>query len=158
MGGVLLLMTVTVLYAGYNVFIKVAGSHAPAEATTTIAATIALQLAALATSIVFVSILLVRGGHVLQLSASSYLWAVAAGLCIGGAEIAYFYLFAGIGTGKPMAASVAVPAVVSGTIAITAVVAMLVFKEILSLSQWTGTVLILLGVLLLSFGRGDSFG
>ena len=114
MVGLLLLITVTVLYAGYNLFIKVSGSHVPEVATTTIAATICLQLAALAISLVFVSVLLVRGGHVMQLSLGAYGWAAVAGLCIGGAEIAYFYLFGGIGTVKPMAANVAIPAIAHG--------------------------------------------
>ena len=108
MVSLLLLITATVLYAGYNLFIKVSGSHVPPEATTIVVGTICLQLAALTTSIVFASILLVRGGHVFQLSLGTYVWATAAGLCIGGAEIAYFYLFGGIGVEKPMAASRAI--------------------------------------------------
>ena len=74
----LLLITATALYAGYNLFIKVSGSHVPADATTIVLGTICLQLAALTTSIAFASILLVRGGHVFQLSFGSYVWAVAA--------------------------------------------------------------------------------
>ena len=38
MEGLLLLITVTVLYAGYNLFIKASGAHVPEMATTTIAA------------------------------------------------------------------------------------------------------------------------
>ena len=94
MTGLLLLVTVTVLYAGYNILIKVSASHVPAAATSTITATICLQIAALMTSLVYMSVIMIRGGQVLQLSWGSYLWAAAAGLCIGGAEIAYFYLFA----------------------------------------------------------------
>ncbi len=154
MVGPLLLITVTVLYAGYNLFIKVSGSHVPEVATTTIAATILLQLAALATSLVFVSVLLVRGGHVMQLSLGAYAWAVVAGLCIGGAEIAYFYLFAGIGTGKPMAANVAIPAVVSGATVIAMAAGYLVFKETLALVQVIGGACVVLGIVLLYFGRG----
>ena len=45
----LLLISVTVLYSGYNLLIKVSASHVPEAATTTIQATICLQLAALAT-------------------------------------------------------------------------------------------------------------
>ena len=99
MTGLLLLVTVTALYAGYNILIKVSASQVPAAATSTITATICLQLAGLMTSIVFVSVAMIRGGQVLQLTWGAYIWAAAAGLCIGGAEIAYFYLFRGIGGG-----------------------------------------------------------
>jgi hypothetical protein len=41
-----------------------------------------------------------------------------AGLCIGGAEIGYLYLFGGIGISKPMPANIAIPVIVSGTTAV----------------------------------------
>ncbi len=50
MAGLLLLVTVTTLYAGYNLLIKVSVSHVPAAATSTIVATICLQVAALPAS------------------------------------------------------------------------------------------------------------
>ena len=158
MGGLLLLVTVTTLYAGYNLLIKVSASHVPAAATSTIAATICLQLAALTTSIVFVMVTMIRGGQVLQLSWGAYKWAAVAGLCIGGAEIAYFYLFAGIGGSKPMAATVVIPTVVSGTIVITAIAAYFIFRESLAPIQFAGVGCIILGVLLLSFGKGLALG
>ena len=153
MAGLLLLVTVTVLYAGYNLLIKVSSSHVPAAATSTIAATICLQVAALMTSIVFVSIAMLRGGQVLQLSWGAYLWAAAAGLCIGGAEIAYFYLFSGIGTIKPMAANLVIPTVVSGTIVITVIAAYFLFRETLGLIQLAGIGCVIIGMLLLFFGK-----
>ena len=106
MASVILLAVVTVLYAGYNLLVKFSGNHVPETATTTIAATICIQLAALFTSAVFLGALAFRGGHTFALSPSAYLWAAAAGLCIGGAEIGYLYLFGGIGPFKPMDASV----------------------------------------------------
>ncbi|MEE9479491.1 MAG: EamA family transporter [Kiloniellales bacterium] len=154
MVGLLLLISVTVLYAGYNLFIKVSGSHVPEVATTTIAATICLQLAALATSFVFASVLLVRGGHVMQLSLGTYGWAAVAGLCIGTAEIAYFYLFGGIGTVKPMAANVAIPAIVCGTTVITMAAGYFFFKETLSPVQMIGGACVVLGIVLIYLGRG----
>ena len=106
MAGLILLLTATLLYAGYNLLIKVSGGHVPKTATTTVLGAICLQLAALATSLTFASWLyLFKGAQSFQLTTSAYLWAVAAGICIGGAEIVYFYLFGGIGTSKPMAAS-----------------------------------------------------
>lgn len=149
----LLLIAATVLYAGYNLLVRVSGSYVPAEATTIVMATICLQLAALTTSTVFALTLLARGGHVFQLSSGAYLWAVAAGFCIGGAEIAYFYLFGGIGAEKPMAASIAIPTIVGGTILITLVVAFFLFNESLSWIQLVGGACIILGILLL-FANG----
>ena len=153
MTGVLLLVTVTMLYAGYNLLIKVSASHVPAAATSTIAATISLQLAALMTSLVFLTIITARGGQSLQLSTGAYLWAAAAGLCIGGAEIAYFYLFGGIGGIKPMAATVVIPTVVSGTILITVIAAYFIFSETLGMIQLAGLGCIVIGMLLLYYGK-----
>lgn len=154
----LLLLTVTALYAGYNLLIKVSGSYVPAEATTTIVATILLQLAALATSTLFAAVLLLRGGHVLQLTSGAYLWAIAAGLCIGGAEIAYFYLFGGIGSQEPMAANVAIPAIVSGTVIITMLVSVLFLQESFNWTQLAGGGCIVLGVIILFLNRGAPAG
>ncbi len=148
-----LLVTVTLLYAGYNLLIKVSGSHVPAEATSTILATVCLQLAALSTSMAFIAFVVLRGGHSLALPTTAYLWAAAAGICIGGAEIAYFYLFGGIGGVKPMPATVAVPVIVSGTIVITMVVGYLVFKETLSWRQLVGGACIVVGIAILFLGK-----
>ncbi len=158
MAGLLLLVTVTTLYAGYNLLIKVSVSQVPAAATSTIAATICLQVAALMTSIAFVSVAMIRGGQVLQLTWGAYIWAAAAGLCIGGAEIAYFYLFRGIGSSNPMAANVVIPTVVSGTVVMTAIAAYFIFRETLAPIQFAGIGCIVLGVLLLYFGKGLALG
>ena len=77
MAGLILLAAVTALYAGYNLFIKLSGGQVPAESTTTILATICLQLAALLTSALFLGMLLLRGGHVLTLSTGSYFWGLS---------------------------------------------------------------------------------
>ncbi len=158
MAGLLLLVTVTMLYAGYNLLIKVSAAHVPATATSTIAATICLQIAALLTSILFLSIALIRGGQVLQLTWGAYTWAAAAGLCIGGAEIAYFYLFGGVGAIKPMAANLVIPTVVSGTIVITAIAAYFVFRESLTPIQFAGIGCVIFGVALLHIGKGVALG
>lgn len=158
MAGLLLLISVTVLYSGYNLLIKVSASHVPEAATTTIVATICLQIAALATSVVFLSVAASRGGQVFQLSPAAYGWAAAAGICIGAAEIAYFYLFGGIGGGKPMAANIVVPTVVTGTIIITVIAAYFVFGETLALTQLIGVGCIVLGLVLLYFGKGIALG
>ncbi len=95
--GTFLLIAITALYAGYNLLVKVSSTCVPESATSTVLATICLQLAALAASSTFVLVLLARGGQVLKLSPTAYAWAAGAGLCVGFAEIGYFYLFRGIG-------------------------------------------------------------
>ena len=150
----LLLISVTVLYSGYNLLIKVSASHVPEAATTTIQATICLQLAALATSLVFFSFSAVRAGQVFQLTWGAYGWAAAAGLCIGAAEIAYFYLFGGTISSPSMAANVVIPTVVSGTVVITVLATYVLFKETLSPAQLIGVACIILGLILLHSSGG----
>ena len=145
----LLLLAVTVLYAGYNLLVKVSSGHLPAAATTPILATISLQAAALAVSLVFAASLALRGGHVLAVSPPAVAWAVAAGVCIGAAEIGYFYLFRGIGGGGPMAANVAVPVIVSGAIVLTLVVSWFVFREHFTWVRLLGAALTVVGVVIL---------
>ena len=153
MSPLILLLVITVCYAGYNLFIKVSGGFVPAASTSTVLATICLQLAALATSLTFMMLLIARGGHVLQLSAPAYTWAAVAGLCIGVAEVCYFYLFGGLGDGAPMQANIAIPAIVCGTVVITAVVSYFVFRESVSATQLSGTALVILGIVLMSLGQ-----
>ena len=144
--GIALLVAVTILYAGYNLLIKISGTHVPASATTTILATIAVQVAALLTSMLFLGLLSFRGGQVFSLSPAAYLWAVLAGLCIGAAEIGYFYLFGGVGLVQPMAAAVAIPTIVSGTIVIALLFSALVLGEKIAWNQILGGTLIVLGI------------
>lgn len=149
--GIALLVAVTIFYAGYNVLIKISGSYVPASATTTILATICVQVAALLTSMLFLGLLAIRGGQVFSLPTASYLWAALAGLCIGAAEIGYFYLFGGVGLARPMAATVAIPTIVSGTIVIALLASVLVLEEKIGWSQVLGSCLIVLGIAIVFF-------
>ncbi len=150
----LLLVAVTLCYAGYNIFVKLSGSLVPATATTTIMATIGLQLAALAVSVCFYLILSVRGGNVFSLSSGAYFWAAIAGVCIGLAEIGYLYLFAGMGGMPAMSASVAIPVVVSGTIVVAMLFSVMALREPVQLPQIAGAVLICGGVALMFLPSG----
>ena len=144
--GILLLITITALYAGYNLLVKVSSLHVPDAATSTVLATICLQVAALAASCTFAALLLARGGHVLKLSPAAYAWAAGAGLCIGLAEIGYFYLFRGVGGTGPVAASVAVPVIVTGTVVLTMLISWLALKESLGAMQIAGTAVVVIGI------------
>ena len=155
-----LLLGVTSLYAGYNLLVKVSSDHVPAAATTPVLATIALQLAALGVSAAYATGLVLRGGHVLAVSPPAVAWAVAAGLCIGAAEIGYFYLFRGVAGGEPMAANVAIPIVVSGAIVFTLLVSWLVLREPFTSVRLLGAVLVVAGVVTLfaDSARGSAAG
>ena len=72
-----------------------------------------------------------------------------AGVCIGGAEIGYLYLFGGVGLSKPMAASVAIPTIVSGTIVFAMLFSYFVLKETIAWNQMLGSLLIVFGIILL---------
>jgi drug/metabolite transporter (DMT)-like permease len=156
MAAIALLVTVTMLYAGYNVLIKVSGTYVPATATTTILATISLQLATLVASMLFLGFLVFRGGQTFSLTAGSYVWAALAGLCIGSAEIGYFYLFAGVGGAEPMAATVAIPTIVSGTIVIALLFSSVVLREAIAWNQILGGFLIVLGIAAVFWGKAAS--
>ncbi len=141
-----LLILITLLYAGYNFLIKISTNHVPNETASTILATIALQVAALAISCLFAVGLITRGVTSLQLPASAYVWAVLAGLCIGAAEIAYFYLFRGFAGASPFPANVAIPFIVSGTVVITVLIAWLTLQEPLSWQKGVGMLFVIMGV------------
>ena len=156
MFAIVLLVVVTILYAGYNLSIKVSGTYLPAAATTTVLATIVLQLAALSASGLFLGFLTLRGGQVFALSPRTYLWAALAGLCAGSGEIAYFYLLGGVGFARPMAASVAIPTVVSGTVVIALVFSACFLGERIVWNQILGGCLIVLGIAALFFRGAGS--
>ena len=153
MTGIILLAAVTVLYAGYNLFIKVSGSQVPDTATTTIVATIFLQIAALVTSALFYGFLAIRGGHTFALTGSAYLWAILAGVCIGAAEIGYLYLFGGVGLTKPMDANIAIPTIVAGTIVIALLFSVFFLNESLKINQLIGSLLIIAGIVVFFVNR-----
>jgi hypothetical protein len=73
--------------------------------------------------------LIAKGGYVFTLTPKVYLWAVFGGVCIGAAEIGYLYLFDTLGGAKPMAANVAIPSIVCGTIVITMLFLYTILKE-----------------------------
>lgn len=149
-----LLVAATVLYAGYNVLVKASGTVVPLTAQTTVLATICLQLAALGTSSVFAFILWNRGVVNFSVGTPALMWAVGAGICIGGAEIAYLYLFGGVGGLKPMPASLAILIIVSGSILLALFASALFFSEVLGWRQFAGSALIIAGIAVLSSDHG----
>lgn len=144
---ILLVVFATVLYAGYNLLIKVSGDHVPASASTTILATLILQFSALCTSLLAASFLTMKGTSIFGLTPKAYMWAVLAGICIGAAEIIYLYVFSGLGIdGEKLPANAVIPFVVGGTVVITMIVSAVIFKEAFGWSQMVGSCFIVLGI------------
>ena len=81
---------------------------------------------------------------------SAYVWAGLAGLCIGLAEIGYFYLFRGSSLTAALPVSVATPVIVGGTVVIAMVAAMFFFSEAIGPRQWLGAIVIVAGLLLVT--------
>ncbi|MXZ80271.1 MAG: EamA family transporter [Gammaproteobacteria bacterium] len=144
------LALITFCYAGYNLFIKVSMSHAESTAISPIIATICLQASALAVSILYLLSLVRDSVALADLPFRAYAWAIGAGICIGIAEILYFYLFRGFAGEAKIEASTAIPFIVGGTIVIAVVVSVFLFGESLSPIQWIGTALALAGMLVLA--------
>ncbi len=151
----ILLLTVTALYTGYNLLIKVSTGYVPEYATTTIIATITLQVAALAVSCVFALGLLVRGNAVFELTAPVYFWAAAAGLCIGAAEIGYFYLFRGVAGQAPVTANFAIPVIVGGTILLAIAASWIFLNESLSWTKIGGAIMIVAGLVVMFLDKSS---
>jgi len=149
MRSLILLGLVTVFYAAYNLLVKVSSSSTGSVTTAPILATIALQATALTVSSVYL-IYLTRQNVSIALPGRAIFWAVGAGICIGLAEIIYFYLFRGFAGEKAMPASMAIPFIVGGTIAISVVVSILVFGESLKPLQWLGVTLSFVGMIVLA--------
>lgn len=149
---IFLLALVTATYAGYNLFIKIAADHLPATTTSTVLATLSMQVMTFVPTLCLFGILYAQGGHVFKINSTVMMWAMIAGLCIGSAEVAYYYLFSGLGGGKPMPANVVVPTVVCGTVVITAVVSYFAFRESFSWPQMLGSALVIGGVILVLLG------
>ncbi len=147
---VTLILLITLCYAAYNLLIKVSGNASDAL-TSPLLATICLQFAALSVSF-FYLLYLWRSNASIGLPAKAYPWAIAAGVCIGLAEIMYFYLFRESGNGRSVPASVAIPLIVGGTILVVVSLSFFLFGERLNWVQWSGVGLAIGGLLLLAYG------
>ncbi len=148
----ILLLLITACYAAYNLLIKVSGDHV-GEASP-ILATIGLQLAALTVSLLYLAVL-IRQEVTVIVATPALFYGVAAGCFIGTAEVMYFYLFRGVANEPAIAASVAIPVVVGGTIILSVLVASVVFGEVPGVLQWVGIILTVAGLLLLALGVQD---
>ena len=143
----LLLVIVTVSYAGYNLFIKLASSQ-NTNNTNSIAATLYLQIFALIVTSIFSVYLFSKGERIFVLTSKTYLYAIFAGISIGFAEIGYFYLFNAANPNGPLNANTAIPVILGGTILITMIFSFYIFRESYNYQKILGTLFIIIGIYL----------
>ena len=143
----LLLVIVTVSYAGYNLFIKLSSSQ-NLNNTNSIAATLSLQVFALVVTSIFSVYLFSKGERIFVLPSKSYLYAIFGGISIGFAEIGYFYLFNAANPNGPLNDNTAIPVILGGTILITMIFSFYIFRESYSYQKILGTLFIIFGIYL----------
>ena len=143
-----LLITVTLAYAGYNLFIKLAGAQ-NINNNNGIAATLCLQIFALIVTSVFSIYLSSLGENIFVLPSKTYLSAVFGGISIGIAEIGYFYLFNASNTDGALNANTAIPIILGGTILVTMIFSFYILKESFNYHKIIGTIFIIIGIYLI---------
>ena len=143
----IILVIVTISYAGYNLFIKLASSQ-NLNNSNSIAATLCLQLFALFVTILFSFYLFSKGEKIFVLPSKSYLYAIFAGISIGLAEIGYFYLFNESNPKGASNANAVIPVILGGTILITMIFSFIFLSESFSYKRIFGTFFIIFGIYL----------
>ena len=143
----IILVIVTISYAGYNLFIKLASSQ-NLNNSNSIAATLCLQLFALFVTILFSFYLFSKGEKIFVLPSKSYLYAIFAGISIGLAEIGYFYLFNESNPKGASNANAVIPIILGGTILITMIFSFIFLRESFNYKRIFGTFFIIFGIYL----------
>ena len=143
-----LLIIVTLAYAGYNLFIKLAGAQ-NINNNNGIAATLCLQIFALIVTSFFSIYLSSLGENIFVLPSKTYLYAVFGGISIGIAEIGYFYLFNASNTDGALNANTAIPIILGGTILVTMIFSFYILKESFNYHKIIGTIFIIIGIYLI---------
>jgi transporter family protein len=138
---VLALLTASAL-ALYNFFIKLASGHIAAAA-----GAVVLQLVAAALGAVWLLRLKLQG-QPLPLTGKGLALAALAGLGVGLAEILTFVVFS-----RGVPSSVGTPVIVGGSVLLTALLGTVVLRELLTVPQLIGLILIVGGIALLARGH-----
>jgi transporter family protein len=138
---VLALLTASAL-ALYNFFIKLASGHIAAAA-----GAVVLQLVAAALGAVWLLRLKLQG-QPLPLTGKGLALAALAGLGVGLAEILTFVVFS-----RGVPSSVGTPVIVGGSVLLTALLGTVVLRELLTVPQVIGLILIVGGIALLARGH-----
>ena len=126
----------------YNFFIKLASNHVPAAA-----GAVVLQLVAAALGAAWL-LKLKLDGQSIPVTAKGLGFAALAGLGVGLAEILTFIVFQ-----RGVNSSVGTPVIVGGSVLFTAVLGLVVLREVLTVPQAGGLLLIVAGIVLLARGH-----
>ena len=143
----ILIIFITISYAGYNLFIKLSGSQ-NLNNSNSIAATLFLQLFALSVTLIFSLYLYSKGEKIFVLPSKSYIYAIFAGISIGFAEIGYFYIFNESNPSGASKANTSIPIILGGTILISMFFSFFIFRESFNLQKILGTFFIIFGIYL----------
>lgn len=128
-----------VFFGAYNVFIKLASGHI----NQIVGAVILQVVAALLGGLI---LLILKTTHQpLEISPKGIQMAILAGVFVGLAEIASFYVFS-----KGVSASVGIPIIIGGSVLVGAILGLTFLKESLGPLQYFAIALIVTGVVLLS--------
>jgi transporter family protein len=138
---VLALLTAFCL-ALYNFFIKLASNHVQAAV-----GAVVLQLVAAGLGAVWLLKLKLQGQS-LPVTSQGLLLAALAGAGVGLAEILTFVVFS-----RGVPSSVGTPVIVGGSVLLTAVLGLVVLREVLTWPQGLGLLLIVVGIALLARGH-----
>lgn len=134
-----LLLIVAVLMGGYNFFIKTS-----AGSIHEVVGAVILQTVAACLGTAVLAYLKFQKISDIHATGQGIGFAVAAGVCVGLAEIVSFYAF-----GKEIPVSVGLPIVLGGTILAGVALGMLFLGETFTLKQWLGIVCIIAGIMLI---------
>lgn len=139
-------------YALYNLFIKKAAMH---QMDPLLGGVVLQSVAALAGSVLYG---LQQKGRTTTTPAlpppqTAVMWAVAAGLAVGAAELLSFYI-----SGLGVQSMQSIPVVIGGSVLMGTVLGRLWLKEVLSWKGWCGVALISLGIALVGIDPGSGGG
>jgi len=135
MNWVILIIMVLLFYALYNFFISLSSG----DIHQVVGALILQITAAIFGGLVLLYLKLTKTE--LLVSKKGILFAVLAGICIGVAEISYFFVYS-----KGISATVAIPIVMGGTVLVGSILGFIFLKESITLWHVLASILIIAGI------------
>jgi transporter family protein len=136
---VLLAVVTSVFFGAYNFFIKISSGHI----NQIVGAVILQVVAAVLGGIVFM--VLKATNAPIEVSQKGVTFAILAGIMVGLAEIASFFVFS-----KGLSASVGTPIIIGGAVVVGSLLGLIFLKENLTSVHYLAIALIVVGVILLS--------
>ena len=138
MNWILLALLAAVFYGAYNFFIKVSSGH-----INQIAGAVILQLVATLVGAGVLSFLKITDVPI-EISNKGIMYAIAAGVFVGLAEITSFFVFS-----KGISLSNALPIIIGGSVIIGSILGILFLKETITVIHVLAIILVVTGIILL---------